>query len=104
MKKMDRKIVGLVLLLALFFNTAHALIIHTEEQCIHETVTEFVQEFDHGSDCGDLCDVHHFFHIPAIPITPTPVIVAFPKPQPVEYRPHKHTPPLLKPSYRPPIA
>ena len=61
MKKMDRKIVGIVLLLALFFNAAHALIIHTEEQCIHETVAEFVQEFDHGNDCGDLCDVHHFF-------------------------------------------
>ena len=68
-KKMASCGIGIFILLSLFFHAAHALIIHTEEQCIHETVTEF----DHGSDCGDLCEVHHFFHIPAIPVTSLPV-------------------------------
>ncbi len=99
-----RRFVSWLLLMALFVNTLHAFVIEAAEHSAHETVTEYLQEFDHGSDCKELCDVHHFFHIPAIPVSPTPVIVALPKPRPVAYHTHKHTPPLLKPSYRPPIA
>ena len=99
-----RRLFSWLLLMSMFVNTLHAFVIDHAERCTHETVTEYLQEFDHGDDCGDLCDIHRFFHIPAIPVNPTPVVVALPKPRPVEYRAHKHTPPLLKPSYRPPIA
>lgn len=99
-----RRFIGILLLLALFFNTAHAFIIEAADHCDHEKVATYIQEIDHGGDCGDLCDMHHLFHIPAIPITPTPIIAMFPKPRPAEHPLYKHTPPLIKPSYRPPIA
>jgi hypothetical protein len=32
----------------------------------HESVQEFVSEFDHQSHYGDLCDLHFEFHIPIV--------------------------------------
>ncbi|KYJ86523.1 hypothetical protein [Sulfurovum riftiae] len=66
---MKSGLIKLLLLLALAFNITHASIIATEDHCAHEDVTEYVMEQSHSTDCGDLCDLHHLFHLTAI-ITP----------------------------------
>ena len=58
--------VQIVLLLSLFFNIAHAFVIVSQEQCVHESPIEYVMEQSHSNDCGDVCDLHHFFHWSAI--------------------------------------
>jgi hypothetical protein len=64
------KIIKLLLLLSLFFNITHASIIAMENECHHDTLTEYVMEKNIADECGDLCDMHHLFHFMAILNTP----------------------------------
>ncbi len=100
---MKRKAVHLLLLLSLFFNAAHAFIIASQEHCVHETPVEYVMEMSHSNDCGDLCDLHHFFHWSAIVTTFTPVLEADLLPeQPISYK-HLHFTTLPQNNIKPPI-
>lgn len=63
---MKKKFIQLLLLFSLFFNVAHASIIAIEDECHHETAHEYVLEQSQSAECGDLCDMHHFFHFMAI--------------------------------------
>ena len=58
--------INILLLLSLLFNIAHASFIAMEDECDHETATEYIMEQITTADCGDLCDVHHLFHFVAI--------------------------------------
>ncbi|BDY13722.1 hypothetical protein [Hydrogenimonas cancrithermarum] len=101
---MGKKAIHLMLLLSLFLNIAHATVISLTESCDHETVCEYVIELDHGSDCGDLCDMHHMFHLSAIPTATLLVIPGLSISASVDYSPGHYLPPHLEPSYRPPIV
>jgi len=98
-----KRLIARLLLLTLFFNTVHAYFIdHTHDG--GETVQMFVAELEHGSDCGDLCEMHHLFHFVAIPVTPI-----FRLPLSVVVMPEIRTPnyhPLYQPAplSPPPIA
>ncbi|WP_084722056.1 hypothetical protein [Sulfurovum lithotrophicum] len=101
---MKSAILKLLLLSALFFNIAHAVVIASEEHCVHESAKEYVQEVDHGTKCGDLCDFHHFFHMSAII---TPVIQHMPTIQHAEQPDTKlltYHPPFKETENKPPIA
>ena len=64
------KIIKLLLLLSMFFNIVHASVIAMEDDCHHDTVTEYLMEQNIADDCGDLCDMDHLFHFIAILSTP----------------------------------
>ena len=100
---MKRKAVHLLLLLSLFFNAAHAFVIASQEHCVHETPVEYVTEMLQSNDCGDLCDLHHFFHWSAIVTTFAPVLEAdLPPEQPTSYQ-HLHIVQLIPDDTKPPI-
>ena len=94
----------LVLLSAMFFNIAHASVIASEEHCVHESVSEYVQEMDHGTECDDLCHFHHLFHFSAII---TPVVEVMPEAAHTE-QPHAelltYHPPFRETENKPPIS
>lgn len=52
----------ILLLLSFSFSIVHAFVIEANivEHC---AVQDYVQEFSQSTDCGDLCDVRHMFHI-----------------------------------------
>ena len=96
--------VKLLLLLALFFNIAHASVIASEEHCVHESVSEYVQEMEQGTDCGDLCHFHHLFHFSAIitaavEVIPTIQYAGQPDTELLAYHP-----PFRETENKPPIA
>ncbi len=64
------KMIKFLLLLSLFFNIAHASVIAMEDECHHDTVSEYVMEQNIDDECGDLCDIDHLFHFIAILSTP----------------------------------
>ena len=71
----SRKLITLVLLLAMSFSTLHAFTITLldDEHC---NVSEYVQEIEQASSdtfSGDVCDIHHEFHIPFLLPEPTPM-------------------------------
>ncbi|WP_201352731.1 hypothetical protein [Hydrogenimonas urashimensis] len=99
-----KRFVKYLLLMALFVNAAHAYFIAAEERCHHETVQTYVMEVDHGSDCGDLCDFHHMFHLQAIPLTPVVMLSRFSNRLELPEYKDPCTFPLHDPSYRPPIT
>lgn len=63
---MKKKFIQLLLLCSLFFNITHASIIAIEDECHQESVQEYVLEQSESTECGDLCDIHHYFHFVAI--------------------------------------
>ncbi len=66
---MQARFVHIILLFAMMLNITHASIIASEDRCIHESVQEYVMEQSQSTECSDLCDLHHLFHMAAI-ITP----------------------------------
>jgi hypothetical protein len=60
------KIIKFLLLLSLLFNIAHASVIAMEDDCHHNTVTEYLMEQNIDDECGDICDMDHLFHFIAI--------------------------------------
>lgn len=101
---MFKKAIHTLLLVSLFINITHAVIISFVDRCEHQTLREYVIEIDHGSKCGDLCDIHHMFHFSAIPITQTAVIPKLSYSVIIDYYQKQYIPPLLEPSYHPPIV
>ncbi len=101
---MNFKLTYIVILLALAFNIMHASIIAAEDHCSHESVTEYLMEQSHGADCGDLCDLHHLFHLTAI-ITPALdfFAIALHTEQPTTEQLNYH-PPFETTENKPPIA
>ncbi len=93
-----------MLLFAIFVNIAHAAFIYSFQSCEHETVCEYVVEIEEGSDCGDLCDIHHMFHLSAIPVDCDTHIPFISGNMEIDYtnRHYKHPP--ADPDYRPPIT
>ncbi len=63
---MNIKLIKFLLLLSLFFNIVHASVIAMEDDCHHDTVSEYRMGQDIADDCGDLCDMDHLFHFIAI--------------------------------------
>ena len=101
---MKSRMVKLLLLLALFFNIAHASVIASEEHCVHESMSEYVQEMDHGTECDDLCHFHHLFHFSAII---APVVQYLPTVGHTEQPDAKllaYHPPFRETENKPPIA
>ncbi len=99
-----RRFVQTMLLLSLFFNIAHASIIAVSHSCDHETVHEYLLEIDHNGDCGDLCDMHHLFHLSAIPPIHVLVIEKLPTDEAADYRISALPSPCLDADCRPPIS
>ena len=101
---MKSDIIKLLLLLSLFFNIAHASIIISEEHCSHKSASQYVQELDHDTECGDLCDFHHLFHFTAI-ITPAVQYIAAEKyTERPEIKLLNYHPSFRKTENKPPIA
>jgi len=65
-KPLKKKLLHFLLLFSLFFNIAHATVIAMEEDCHHDSVSEYVLDTHVDDDCGDLCELHHLFHFMAI--------------------------------------
>jgi len=98
------KVLKLFVLLAIFFNIAHATVIASEEHCAHESVHEYIQEIEQPTECDDLCHFHHLFHFSAII---TPAIQCLPAAQYKEQPDTKllaYHPPFGKTENKPPIA
>ena len=57
----------ILLLLAFSFSIAHAFVIEANE-ADHCSVQEYVQEFSQSNDCGDVCEIHHMFHMSYITV------------------------------------
>jgi len=60
-----QKMISIVLLMAMSFSSLHAYAITLLDED-HCSVTEYVQEIEQASSSefsGDVCDVHHEFHI-----------------------------------------
>ncbi len=75
-----RKLISIVLLLAMGFSSLHAFAIDflDEDHC---EVSSYVQEFSQSSDHdeqGDICKIHHEFHIafvlPEITLLPLKIV------------------------------
>jgi len=100
-----RVLIAKLLLFSLMTSVLHAFFLnHHHDDGTCETVQAFVMEMEHGSDCGDLCEMHHMFHFSAIP-TAAVVAVAFCGRIAPETRIHDFTPLYNpKPSFRPPIT
>lgn len=96
--------IKLLLLLSLLFNIGHASLIAVEDDCHHETATEYVMEQTEASDCGDLCDMHHLFHFMAIVATPEISFCALSKEAQPTAKTTLYTPPFQKTTIKPPIA
>jgi len=41
-------------------------VLATQEHCDHKSVAEYSMEQNQDSNCGDICDLHHMFHLSAI--------------------------------------
>ena len=101
---MKKKFIHLVLLYSLFFNITHATVIALEDDCHHETTSEYVLDAHVDDDCGDLCDMHHLFHFMAILATPSVFVNA---PMHTVRLIHKNrlpTAPFKQTTIKPPIA
>ena len=98
-----RRLVARLLLLALFFNTAHAFFVDHRHDGAPETVQTFVAEMEHGGECGDVCDAHHMFHFSAVPAAAVVTVALCGR-----IAPETRTPDFFalfhpEPTYRPPI-
>ena len=101
---MKKIFIHMLLLCSLFFNIAHASILATEDNCIHESAHMYVMEQEHATDCGDLCDIHHLFHFMAIL---SHVAIDFDTKHSktlLTQQPTLYTPPFQETSIKPPIA
>jgi hypothetical protein len=65
-----RRWIAVLMVLMFCFNGIHAYFMDHAREGGAETVQHFVMELEHGSDCGDLCEMHHLFHFIAIVTTP----------------------------------
>ena len=63
---MKNRLIQILILCSLFFNIAHATLLALEEDCHHDSVSEYVMDTHAEDDCGDLCDLHHYFHFMAV--------------------------------------
>ena len=57
----------ILLLFSFSFSIVHAFVIEANE-IEHCSVQEYVQEFSQSNDCGDVCDIHHMFHMSYITV------------------------------------
>lgn len=101
---MKSRILKFLLLLSLAFNILHASVIALEDKCAHETATEYVLEQNQGTNCGDLCDMHHLFHFMAIIANTEIIFDIVPTRKFVKEKLTLYTPPFKKTSIKPPIA
>ncbi len=72
MKK--RKLIAVLLLVAMNFSMLHAFTISFMDEHRH-SVSEYMQEFSQPSahdETGDICDIHHMFHMACL--MPDPVL------------------------------
>jgi len=99
-----RRAIAAILLFSLFINIAHAALIYSIDSCEHVTVCEYVAEIEVGSDCGELCEKHHMFHLNAIPASCNLFIPALTEKEIIEHLNKEYIPPLDRPDYRPPIS
>jgi len=99
-----KKIVQFLLLLSLFFGIAHASIIAIEDECHHETAHEYVLEQSQSTECGDLCDMHHFFHFMAILDTQSITWNISYVQEGLMYKNNHYTSPFQKTIIKPPIS
>lgn len=51
------------MLLSISFASLHAYTIALLDED-HCSVQHYIQEVEHSSETGDICDIHHLFHIP----------------------------------------
>lgn len=101
---MRLKFVQVLLLLMMAFNIAHASILAEMDHCTHERVSEFIVEQDQSTQCGDLRDLHHLFHLSAIVETSS---LGFDREGSIRLSssiPFHYYPPFKETAYKPPIA
>ena len=101
---MKKRFIYILLLCSLFFNIAHATVIALEEECHHDSVSEYLLNTYVDDDCGDLCELHHMFHFMAILSTPD---ITFDNLEPREVQILQstyYTPPFKQTNIKPPIA
>jgi len=99
-----KKIVQFLLLLSLFFGIAHASVIAIEDECHHETAHEYVLEQSQSTECGDLCDMHHFFHVIAILDMQSTIWNTDYVQESLIHKNNRYTPPVQETIIKPPIA
>jgi len=101
---LKKGLIYFILLCALFFNIAHASIIAVGDECHHESVHEYVLEQSNTAECGDLCDIHHFFHFMAILDTPLLSADRLMSKTKLIHKVVCYTPPFQETNIKPPIA
>jgi len=92
-----------LLLLGFFINITHPYIIDANGHK-NESMKEYVQEINQPVGSGDLCDIHHLFHISFILANPQINIEEIFVSQIVDFAISPYYPPLLEPSFKPPIV
>jgi len=101
---LKKKLLHFLLLFSLFFNIAHATVIAIEEDCHHDSISEYILDTHVDDDCGDLCDMHHLFHFMAILDTS---LIGFDNlviTTKFMQKSLQYTPPFKETSIKPPIA
>ena len=101
---MKKKLIQLLLLCSLFFNIAHATVIALEEDCHHDSVSEYVLDTHVDDECGDLCELHHLFHFMAIIVTPYTGMESLKHSEKLTLKSTRYTPPFKQTTIKPPIA
>jgi hypothetical protein len=97
------KIIEIALLFSIFFNISHASVLATQEHCEHKSVAEYSMEQNQDSNCGDICDVHHMFHLSAIIISYSSIVKKDKYNNLSTHIEFYYYPPSKEKAYKPPI-
>ncbi|BAF71737.1 hypothetical protein SUN_0779 [Sulfurovum sp. NBC37-1] len=101
---MKNRFIILLLLFSFFLNISHASIIANQEHCAYESSSEYLLEMDQSTECGNLCEVHHLFHIVAILTPVSEMIHNLTCSDQPDSKLLTYTPPFKKAENKPPIA
>lgn len=63
---MKTRFIQIILIMSLFFNIAHDAVIAVHEHDVSESISEYILEQQQSSDCGNMGESHHLFHLAAI--------------------------------------
>jgi len=88
-KILKKRFIQILLLCSLLFNIAHATVIALEDNCHHDSVSEYILDTHVDNDCGDICDMPL-----ERPLTKTTLI------HQITY----YTPPFKQTNIKPPIT
>ncbi|NEW60594.1 hypothetical protein GSY74_04795 [Sulfurovum sp. bin170] len=101
---MKSKFIFIIVLLSLFLNISHDILIANETTgCECTSILQSIQETDKNDCCNGVCELHEIFHFSAILSV---IDIEFPNPIPAKLFFISSTPPttIYQTTFKPPIA